>query len=61
MENRNAINQETGLSPAMIIFGREMKGFLPTPEKKLHPRQEWRIEADLCEQAHKKQHVRMEK
>ena len=60
LEHRNAIDPLTGLSPAMIIFGREMKGFLPSPDKKFQPRQEWRLEADLREQAHAKRHARME-
>ena len=44
----------------MIIFGREMKGFLPSPDKRFQPRQEWRLEADLREQAHAQRHARME-
>ena len=60
LEHRNAIDPLTGLSPAMIIFGREMKGFLPSPDQKFQPRQEWRLEADLREQAHAKRHARME-
>ena len=60
LEHRNAIDPLTGLSPAMIIFGREMKGFLPSPDKRFQPRQEWRLEADLREQAHAQRHARME-
>ena len=59
LEHRNAIDPLTSLSPAMVIFGRELKGYLPALNWKFQPRQEWRLEADLCEQVHMKQHVRM--
>ena len=60
LEHRNTVDPLTGLSPAMVIFGREMKGFLPTQNGKFQPRQEWRLEADLREQAHAKRHAKME-
>ena len=44
----------------MVVFGRELKGFLPTPNQKFQPRQEWRLEADLRERAHAKRHACME-
>ena len=52
----NTINPLTGLSPAMVIFGRELKGFLPSPDRKFQP-QEWKLEADLRKRAHAKRHA----
>ena len=60
LEHRNTIDPLTGVSPAMMIFGRELKGFLPAQDGKFQPRQEWWLEADLREQAHAKCHSRME-
>ena len=59
LEHRNTPDPLTGLSPAMVIFGREMKGFLPSEVAKYQPRKEWRLEADLREQAYAKRHSRM--
>jgi hypothetical protein len=59
MEHRNAVDPLTGLSPAMVLFGRELKGFLPAQMAKYQPRKEWRLEADLREQAHAKRHGKM--
>ena len=53
IKHRNTINQDTGLSLAMIVLEKEIKGLLLTPEQKVHPRQEWKIKGDLCEQAHR--------
>ena len=60
LEHRNTVDPLTQLSPAMIIFGRELKGFLPAIMAKYQPRKEWRLEADLREQAHAKRHAKME-
>ena len=60
LEHRNTVDPITQLSPAMIIFGRELKGFLPALMSKYQPRKEWRLEADLREQAHAKRHAKME-
>ena len=53
IEHRNIINQDTSLSPAMIVFGKEIKGLSLTPEQKVHPQPERKIKADLREQAHR--------
>ena len=50
----------TGLSPAMIIFGRELRDHLPSVLSRYQPRKEWRMEADLREQAFAKRHCKME-
>ena len=47
LKHRNTPDQDTGLSPAMIIFGRELKSSLPNRPDKYQPRREWRLEADL--------------
>ena len=60
LEHRNTPDPLTGLSPDMIIFGRELKGFLPAEVHKYQPRKEWRMEAaDLREQVHAKRHAKM--
>lgn len=60
LEHRNTVDPITQLSPAMIIFGRELKGFLPALMTKYQPRKEWRLEADLREKAHAQRHAKME-
>ena len=59
LEHRNTPDPVTELSPAMVIFGRELKGFLPSQVAKYQPRQEWRLEADLREKALAKRHCKM--
>ena len=58
--HRNSPDPLTGLSPAMILFGRELRDHLPAVCNKYQPRQEWRLEADLREKAHAKRHAKME-
>ena len=60
LEHHNSPDPMTGLSPAMVVFGRELRGFLPTQTTKYQPRKEWRLEADLRSQAFAKRHSRME-
>ena len=50
--HRNSPDPLTGLSPAMILFGRELRDHLPAVLTKYQPRLEWRLEADLREKAH---------
>ena len=50
-----------GLSPAQIIFGRQLRDHLPAQVNKYKPRSEWRLEADLRERALAKRHRSMEK
>ena len=59
--HRNCPDAESGLSPAQIIFGRELRDHLPALVSRYQPRQEWRLEADLRAQAMAKRHGRMEK
>ena len=58
--HRNSPDPLTGLSPAMILFGRELRDHLPAVLTKYQPRLEWRLEADLREKAHAKRHAKME-
>ena len=58
--HRNTPDPLTGLSPAMILFGREVRDHLPAVLSKYQPRREWRLEADLREQAFAKRHCKME-
>ena len=50
-----------GLSPSQIIFGRQLRDYLPALVNKYKPRSEWRLEADLREKALAKRHSTMEK
>ena len=58
--HRNTPDPLTGLSPAMILFGREIRDHLPAVLTRYQPRREWRLEADLREQAFAKRHCKME-
>ena len=58
--HRNTPDPMTGLSPAMILFGREIRDHLPSKLERYQPRQEWRMEADIREKAFAKRHARME-
>ena len=58
--HRNTPDALTGLSPAMILFGRALRDHLPSLESIYRPRKEWRIEADLREKLYAKRHAKME-
>ena len=58
--HRNTPDPLTGLSPAMILFGRQIRDHIPAVLGKYKPRSEWRLEADLREQAYAKRHAQME-
>ena len=58
--HRNTPDPMTGLSPAMILFGRELRDHLPSVLSRYQPRQEWRMEADAREKAFAKRHAKME-
>ena len=60
LAHRNNPDPETGVSPAQVIFGRELRDHLPALVSRYQPRQEWRLEADLRERALAKRHGRME-
>ena len=41
MTYRNTPDRDMGLSPAQVIFGRNLRDFLPSPQSRLRPRPEW--------------------
>ena len=46
MQYRNTPNSETRLSPAQVVFGRQIKDFLPVLGHKYEPKQEWGLVQD---------------
>ena len=60
LEHRNTPNDETSLSPAMVVMGKELKGFLPNRPQKYEPRAEWRLEADQRAKAFAKRHLKQQ-
>ena len=55
--HRNQTDPVSGLSPAQVIFGRQLRDHLPLQPEKFQPRAEWRLEADQREKAFSKRHV----
>ena len=55
--HRNQTDPLSGLSPAQVIFGRQLRDHLPLQPEKFQPRAEWRMEADQREQAFRKRHL----
>ena len=43
LEYRNTPNPETRLSPAQVVFGRNVRDFIPVLPYKYEPRQEWSL------------------
>ena len=60
LEHRNTPDPETGMSPAQIVFGRQLRGFLPRPEAGLSVREEWKLGAERRAAAHAKRQARMQ-
>ena len=60
LEHRNTPDPQTGLSPAQIIFGRQLRGFLPRPDSSMQIREEWRLEAGQRKAALAKRQSRMQ-
>ena len=56
MGHRNTPNQETGLSPAVALYGYAIRDHLPNHFRKV--RMEWEEIADMREQALAKRHIR---
>ena len=60
LAHRNTPDPITGLSPAQVIFGRNLRDFMPCGPGKYQPREEWRLTAQQRELAHAKRHIRTE-
>ena len=56
MTHRNTPNQDTGISPAMMLFGRPLRDHLPRYDRKL--RTEWDVIANAREEALAKRALR---
>jgi hypothetical protein len=57
MEYRNTPDRDTGLSPAQVIFGRQMRDFIPVKKDAYKPRKEWVLDAERRELALAKRHL----
>ena len=55
--HRNQTDPVSGLSPAEVIFGRQLRDHLPLQPERFQPRAEWRMEADQREKAFMKRHL----
>merc|ERR1712237_17030 len=58
LEHRNTPDPLTGLSPAMIVFGRKLRGFLPDSGQ-TNVQREWRIDTEAREKAFAKKNSQM--
>ena len=54
--HRNTPDPATGVSPAQIVFGRQVRDHLPTPLHKLDLRSDWQRAAKLREECFMKRH-----
>jgi hypothetical protein len=54
--HRNTPDPATGVSPAQIIFGRQLRDHLPTPLNKFSLRSDWEKAAKLREECYMKRH-----
>ena len=57
MEYRNTPDRDTGLSPAQVVFGRQMRDFIPVKKEAYMPRKEWLLDAEQRELALAKRHL----
>ena len=55
--HRNQTDPVSGLSPAEVIFGRQLRDHLPFKPEKFQPRAEWRMEADQREKTFMRRHL----
>ena len=60
IEHRNTPDPETGLSPAQVVFGRQIRGFLPRGDSQLAVREEWQLGAKRREEAYAKRQAQMQ-
>ena len=57
-EHRNTPDPDTGLSPAHVIYGRQIRDFIPSLSGNYKPRKEWLLAAHDREMALAKRHSR---
>ena len=55
LEHRNTPDPLTGVSPAMIVYGRKLRGFLPDKNQAM-ANKEWRLDMEAREEAFAKRH-----
>ena len=55
LEHRNTPDPLTGLSPAMVVYGRKLKGFIPDLSQHIVNR-DWQIDREARERAFAKRH-----
>ena len=60
LAHRNTPDSATGLSPAQVIFGRNVRDFMPCSPGHYQPREQWRITAEQRERAYAKRHIKAE-
>jgi hypothetical protein len=60
LQYRNTPDQDTKMSPAMIVFGRSIRDFIPVLPGHYKPHQAWADNAGLRESALRKRHTRAE-
>jgi hypothetical protein len=51
LQYRNTPDMDTGMSTAQVVFGRQLRDFLPVLRYKYQPRNEWILTADKRELA----------
>ena len=60
LTHRNTPDRDTGLSPAQVIFGRQIRDFLPIKPNQYKPRKEWLLTNDMRELALARRHIKQE-
>ena len=58
LQYRNTPDPSTGMSPAQVIFGRQIRDFTPVVPGKYRPRDEWRQVMEKREEALCKRHMK---
>ena len=56
LEYRNTPDRDTGRSPAQVVYGRQLRDFVPVQPGKYRPRAEWLLTMEQRELALAKRH-----